>query len=237
MIPQAMSTPSATTSNLLNQVADRTSPRPQSPQVVQALLDTERAARHPRPSLALESLLGQWQLRFTAPNKPAYKSGVPTGKGFYWPVLVPGTIRFSRSVPVSPGPVSDASIPDTSVLGSSTADAPTSASPNPDRLTIENQIRLGPLALQFSGPAKFLAKQNLLAFDFVQLQVSVGGLRLFKFPIKGRSSSEDFATIPIAKLPFFAFFAATEQYLAARGRGGGLALWVKQATATPMGLQ
>jgi len=33
---------------------------------------------------------------------------------------------------------------------------------------------------------------------------------------------------PIAKLPFFAFFLVTEDFIAARGRGGGLALWVKE---------
>ncbi|MEY3298237.1 MAG: hypothetical protein RLZZ597_1497, partial [Cyanobacteriota bacterium] len=46
-------------------------------------------------------------------------------------------------------------------------------------------------------------------------------------PIKGRVGADHFPSTPIAKLPFFAFFAATDQYLAARGRGGGLALWVK----------
>ena len=33
--------------------------------------------------------------------------------------------------------------------------------------------------------------------------------------------------VPIAKLPFFAFFLITENLIAARGRGGGLALWIK----------
>ncbi|MFH7241723.1 MAG: hypothetical protein ACHWZW_02625 [Spirulina sp.] len=201
-----MATPLSAAPDILAQVADRQSPRPPSPQVVQALLDTERAAKHPRPALAVDSLLGQWQLRFTAPNKPAYKAGEPTGKGFYWPGLVPGSIRFSRPAP----------------------DSQTDPNPSsPDRLAIENQIQLGPLALRFSGPAKFLQKQNLLAFDFVQVQVFLGRLCLLKLPIKGRAGTENFATTPIAKLPFFAFFAATESYLAARGRGGGLALWVK----------
>lgn len=236
MIPQAIPTTPAA-ADLLDRAADLTGSRPQSSQVVQALLDTERAAKHPRPPLALEDLLGQWQLRFTAPNKPAYKAGEPTGRGFYWPPLAPGTIRFSRPAPVSKASGSNVPTSDIPSADSSTPDGPTPEAQASDLLTIENQIQLGPLALQFSGPAKFLAKQNLLAFDFVQLQVCLGGLRLFKLPIKGRARSEDFATIPIAKLPFFAFFAATEQYLAARGRGGGLALWVKRATSGPMGVQ
>ncbi len=206
MSPQTMSTPLSTAPDILAQVASANSPRPQPPQVVQALLDTERAAKHPRPAIAVESLLGQWQLRFTAPNKPAYKAGEATGKGFYWPKLAPGTIRFSRPA---------------------TANQAGPESSPPDILAIENQIQLGPLALRFSGPAKFLQKQNLLAFDFVQLQVFLGQLCFLKLPIKGRAGTDNFATMPIAKLPFFAFFAATQPYLAARGRGGGLALWAK----------
>ncbi|WP_198804769.1 hypothetical protein [Leptolyngbya sp. BL0902] len=204
-------TPAA--ADILAQAAEIHGQKPPAAEVVQALLDAERAAKHPRPSLAVDALLGRWQLRFTAPNKPAYKAGIPVGKGFYWPTLFPGTITFSRSVQ---SPNSDATPVD-------------SGSPNTtpdDALTIENQIQLGPLALRFSGPAKFLPKQNLLAFDFVQVQLWVGRLCLLKLPIKGRAGAANFATTSIAKLPFFAFFAATPQYLAARGRGGGLALWV-----------
>lgn len=274
MIPQAMPTTPSAPSDLLAQVANPHSAPPQPPQVVQALLDAERAAKHPRPALAVERLLGQWQLRFTAPKKPAYKAGEPIGKGFYWPAFAPGTITFScpdvasddaeaaslsLETPASGTTVSDCSIADHPIADRSlTADNPTadnsaadrsltadnstannSAADNsaadrstadrrlPEPLTIENQIRFGPLALKFSGPAKFLAKQNLLAFDFVQLQVLVGGTPLLNVPLKGRIDPDAFAHTAIAKLPFFAFFAATDQYLAARGRGGGLALWVK----------
>lgn len=199
---------------ILSQAAEANGQKPPASQVVQALLDAERAAKHPRPSLGIGALLGRWQLRFTAPNKPAYKAGVPTGKGFYWPMLFPGTIAFSR-----PTPSAEA---DAAAAGSLPPGSPTD-----DALTIENQIQLGPLALRFSGPAKFLSKQNLLAFDFVCVQLLIGRLCLLKLPIKGRTEAEDFAATPIAKLPFFAFFAATDQYLAARGRGGGLALWMK----------
>lgn len=210
MIPQSIPTPPKAAADILIQAIDPTGPRPPATQVVKALLDTERAAKHPQSPLDSETFLGLWQLWFTASKKPAYKAGEPTGKGFYWPALAPGTLRFSRPTPDSPS-----------------SSPPDPASPGPDLLTIENQIRLGPLALRFSGPAKFLAKQNLLAFDFVRIQVFVGAVRLFQCPIKGRAGTEDWAATPIAKLPFFAFFAATDHYLAARGRGGGLALWAK----------
>ncbi len=46
----------------------------------------------------------------------------------------------------------------------------------------------------------------------------------------GKATATDFYHQPIAKLPFFAFFLVTEEFIAARGRGGGLALWVKEVT-------
>ncbi|MBE9256152.1 hypothetical protein IQ228_01760, partial [Dolichospermum sp. LEGE 00246] len=39
---------------------------------------------------------------------------------------------------------------------------------------------------------------------------------------------KDFNEQPIAKLAFFAFFLVTEDMIAARGRGGGLALWIRE---------
>ncbi|MEB3288358.1 MAG: hypothetical protein VKI82_00485 [Leptolyngbya sp.] len=220
------SSPLIDTPNILAQVADCRGQCPPSPQVVQALLDSERAAKHPRPALPIDALLGQWRLRFTAPNKPAYKAKEPVGKGFYWPRLFPGTITFSRATPpaeiASDGPMP---APPPSALPE-----PEEAQPQAlqsDALSIENQLQFGPLALRFSGPAKFFTKQNLLAFDFVQVQLFLGRFCLLKLPIKGQVGTENFAQTPIAKLPFFAFFAATDQYLAARGRGGGLALWAK----------
>jgi hypothetical protein len=97
-----------------------------------------------------------------------------------------------------------------------------------DQLTIQNQLQVGPLKLRFTGPAKFLPKKNLLAFDFVRLQLWVGNLPVVNFSLRGKVAKDDsFAATPVGQLPFFAFFAAQDDYVAARGRGGGLALWVK----------
>lgn len=189
------SLPSSPAQVLAQAIQERT--HPSAAQVVVALLETEREAKRAHTSLSLAALLGVWQLRYTAPNKPAYKAGKPEGRGFYWPRLAPGTIAFRQ--------------PD----------------PDSDPLTIENQVRLGWFMLRFSGPAKFQPKKNLLAFDFTQVELWLGDQRLFSLPIRGRATPEGFEQTAIAKLPFFAFFAATEDYLAARGRGGGLALWAK----------
>ncbi len=198
MVSQKLAPTALTFTTVLSEAARGQRPRPQPAQVTTALLDAERQAKQQRYGMAVDSLLGNWRLQFTAPKKPAYKAGQPVGKGFYWPAIAPGTISFSR------------------------------AEEAPDALAIQNQLQLGPLKLQFSGPAKFLPKKNLLAFDFVRLQVFVGGWSLLSLPIPGKTAKgESFQATAIGQLPFFAFFAATEGYMAARGRGGGLALWAK----------
>ncbi|MBE9141413.1 hypothetical protein IQ254_30190 [Nodosilinea sp. LEGE 07088] len=171
--------------------------KPEAKPVTAALLAAERQTKQQRRRFSPEALLGTWRLRFSAPKKPAYKSGQPTGSGFYMPGIAVATLSFSRD--------RDAA----------------------DQLTIQNQLRVGPLKLRFTGPAKFLSKKNLLAFDFVRLQLLVGSLTLINLPLRGKTAQDDFATTAVGKLPFFAFFAAAEDYIAARGRGGGLALWVK----------
>jgi hypothetical protein len=190
--------PSTLSDSDLLEAAASAGSRPGAKPVTTALLEAERQAKQQRQQLAAEGLLGTWRLRFTAPKKPAYKAGQPQGSGFYWPGLAAATLSFGRDAEAA------------------------------DQLTIQNQLQLGPLKLRFIGPAKFLAKKNLLAFDFVRLQLFLGGLTVLNLPIRGKAANpEDFLTASVGQLPFFAFFAAQPDYIAARGRGGGLALWVK----------
>jgi len=177
--------------------------RPPSHTVLTALLALERQIKQQHQTLPVEALLGTWRLQFTAPKKPAYKAGEPVGKGFYLPRLAVATIAFGRE-----------------------AD-------NTDDLTVQNQLRVGPLKLRFIGPAKWQSKKNLLAFDFVRLQVFLGRLKVLNLRLGGDpAQAETFSQTPIGKLPFFAFFAVTSDYMAARGRGGGLALWMKESDAS-----
>ncbi len=97
---------------------------------------------------------------------------------------------------------------------------------------IGNQVQLGLLQLQLTGPARYQEKKNLLAFDFTRLQFLVGKTSLYAGAIRGGEEKEQlFKQTQIAKLPFFAFFLITDTFIAARGRGGGLALWVKEPLA------
>lgn len=93
---------------------------------------------------------------------------------------------------------------------------------------ISNQVQLGGLLLKLTGPCQYLGKKNLLAFDFTRMQLSLLGRAVYSGNIRGgKVQAEDFYNRAIAKLPFFAFFCVTEDFIAARGRGGGLALWIR----------
>ncbi|HYW19401.1 MAG TPA: hypothetical protein VE956_08830 [Nodularia sp. (in: cyanobacteria)] len=175
--------------------------RPTRETVVNALLEAEKAAKHERLSYPFESLLGKWQLCFaTGTKKARQRGGIILGKGLYVPKFVAVQISFS------------ATLDQDSTKGE-----------------IGNQVQLGPVLFQLTGPAQYLGKKNLLAFDFNYLLFSLFSRILYNKPMRSRQAqTEDFYDQTIAKLPFFAFFLVTEDFIAARGRGGGLALWIRQ---------
>jgi hypothetical protein len=94
-------------------------------------------------------------------------------------------------------------------------------------ISITNQITVGLVSLRLSGPAKFIEKKNLIGFDFTQIAVKILGQTVYNGKFPSPREGKVFADIAIGKLPFFAFFEVNEQFIAARGRGGGLAIWVK----------
>ena len=90
----------------------------------------------------------------------------------------------------------------------------------PTSLRIHNSVQLGTLKLLVEGPAHLTGRRPLLVFWFEQLEVRLGPWLLIKRALPKPAE---------AKLPFFALIASgtngEERWLAARGRGGGLALW------------
>ena len=100
------------------------------------------------------------------------------------------------------------------------------AGPSPDQLRLANRVSLGAFSLEFSGQGQLKGRRPLLVFWFDRLQLKLGSIALVD-----RAISKPETT----KLPFFALIArgsgtdgegsAARQWLAARGRGGGLALW------------
>ena len=175
------------------------SDRPEAKEVVKALLQAEKAAKQQKLVYPLESLFGQWRLCFTAPKNAHFKSGVALGKGFYVPQIAPAQISFFPSQ-------------------------------NLGEARITNSVQFGSLQLKLTGPARYLDKKNLLMFDFTQVEILLFNRAIYSGGFRGgKLKDANFYKRSVAKAPFFAFFRVTEDLIAARGRGGGLALWVKES--------
>ena len=86
-----------------------------------------------------------------------------------------------------------------------------------DHLRLRNAVNLGPVTLQFSGPGELNGGRPLLSFHFEQVRLTLGAITLLQRSLPA----------PAAKRkPFFALIHRDASgWLAARGRGGGLALW------------
>lgn len=177
--------------------------RPRASEVVSALLQAEKAAKQQRITYPLASLIGRWRLCFVTTALVKEQAGIVKGRGWYVPkFLAKAHISFSNP-------------------------AQTSVE-NPSAAEIGNQLEVGAVNLKLTGPAQYLDKKNILAFDFTQMQFSVLARLIYsgKFG-KSQAQAEDFYRRPIANLAFFAFFIITDEFIAARGRGGGLALWIR----------
>jgi hypothetical protein len=180
------------------------SARPSAKVVVNALLQAEKAAKQQHLTYPLNSLLGDWRLCFTAPRKAHLRGGVALGKGLYVPQIAKAQISFSTQSPNS--------------------------AQSSSQVEINNSVQCGPLLFKLTGPTRYLGKKNLLAFDFTYMQLCLFGRAVYSGEFRGgKATATNFYHQSIAKLPFFAFFLMTDDFIAARGRGGGLALWVKSA--------
>lgn len=94
-----------------------------------------------------------------------------------------------------------------------------------ETMRMVNSVRLGALELRFDGVGRLQGRRPLLVFSFDRLRLLLAGRVL----IERTLPSPD----PLRR-PFFALIAAegpgegaSHGWLAARGRGGGLALWLR----------
>lgn len=195
-------------SSLLEQAAKSLSTnsasKPSPDLVVEALLQAEKNAKKSQVRYCFEQLLGSWRLYFvTGTKKTRKKAGIVLGAGRYLPRLISIKLSYSKEL-----------------LGVS-----------PEQIEagmVENSVDLGILKLVLTGPIKFLAKKNILAFDFTRIEVQLFGFKLYNGFIRGGSESEqNFYQTGVGKQAFFSYFLVQEGIIAARGRGGGLALWVR----------
>ncbi|MBE9005159.1 hypothetical protein IQ259_08910 [Fortiea sp. LEGE XX443] len=178
--------------------AGKDSDRPPAKVVVDALLQAEKTAKQQRISYTFDSLVGTWRLCFASGTRKARQRGG---------IILGKGFYWTKFTPTYIS------------FGKTT----------PVRGEISNQVQLKPVLLKLTGPAKYLGKKNLLAFNFTHIQISLFGRTIYHQPFGGsHTQTEDFDNQPIGKLPFFAFFLVTEDFIAARGRGGGLALWMRE---------
>ena len=77
---------------------------------------------------------------------------------------------------------------------------------------------------------KILPNKNIVVFDFTRMSLHVFGQKIYSGYIRGgQKSEENFEQAKISKQAFFNYFAVSDKIIAARGKGGGLAVWVKEA--------
>ena len=170
----------------------------------QQLLERERGCRQKGSGLSQAALIGSWRLERVC------------SKGSLRPAAIGATLLRG--------------------LAARLQLAPDQAAAGGEGLRMVNSVRLGALELRFEGLGRLQGRRPLLVFSFDRLLLLLGARVL----IERALPSPD----PLRR-PFFALIAserprpdvrpplpeASLGWLAARGRGGGLALWLLEADA------
>src|SRR5919202_848940 len=174
-----------------------TPPAPKA--VVEALLQAEKTAKQTKVRHVYPQLLGSWRLGFiTGTKRSRQRAGVILGAGRFLPKWVKIHLSYLQ------------------------------AESDQERGTVQNSVELGPLKLVLTGPTQFWSKTNMLAFDFTRMRASLSGLKLYEGYIRGGQDREArFYEQSVKEQAFFTYFLVQDQCIAARGRGGGLALWTR----------
>lgn len=148
---------------------------------------------------AYTQLLGTWRLGFiTGTKKSQKRAGVILKAGRFLPAWVKIQITYQQS------------------------------EANSEQGTVQNSVEVGLLQLVLTGPTRFWQNTNILAFDFTQIKVTLAGIKLYSGYIRnGQKREESFYKQKLKEQAFFNYFLVEDNYIAARGKGGGLALWTK----------
>lgn len=85
---------------------------------------------------------------------------------------------------------------------------------------IKNSINFGVFSIVFYGYALLKGTRPLLLFHFENLKINLGNFTLINKKLKKPEEN---------KMPFFSLIAISKEHnwMCARGRGGGLAIWIK----------
>lgn len=180
--------------------------KPSSQELVSILLQAEKEAKKNQVKYNFQQLIGTWRLCFiTGTQKSRQKLANIIGNGFYLPFFINICLSYSAKD-----------------NWEKTLEA------DELRGKVENTVSFGLVKFTLTGPAKFMRKKNIMAFDFNYLTLSILGTKIYSTEVRGgKSSEEKFYTENISKQAFFTYFLVQENLVAARGRGGGLAVWQK----------
>lgn len=172
--------------------------------IVEILLDKEKVAKKAKNTISLKQLEGSWRLCFiTGTKKSSDHAGIILGSGKYTPNWVTFYISYSS---------------DSTTLNQEVETG-----------TIGNSVHLGALKLLLNGPMKILPNKNIVVFYFTRMTLEFFGKKIFSGYIRGgKKNKENFEKAKIKKQAFFSYFAISDKIIAARGKGGGLAIWAKE---------
>jgi hypothetical protein len=188
-------------SAIQGQTDSSNSEQPTRSAISEALRQSERLGKRTHSAKTYEQLLGTWQLLFIT------KSKRPSGQ--WIPPWVQIQITYTQdrlsAMEVSPSQNS-------AILG-----------------MVHNQVKLGLLTLTLSGPTSFRPANGILSFDFTRIKLKLYEKILYSGYVRGGVAQESqFHQLPLKQQAFFRFFWAIPKGIAARGKGGGLALWAKK---------
>ncbi|MGB5963368.1 MAG: hypothetical protein WBG73_22215 [Coleofasciculaceae cyanobacterium] len=175
-----------------------TTKAPVASTVVEELLIAEKNTKQQKIRYTYNQLLGTWRLGFiTGTKKSQKRAGVILKAGRFLPAIVKIQLTYQQS------------------------------EANSEQGQVKNSVQVGLLQLVLTGPTQFW-QNNILAFDFTQMQITLAGLKLYSGYIRGgQKREEDFYQQKLKDQAFFNYFLVEDDYIAARGKGGGLALWTK----------
>lgn len=204
--------------------------KPKPADVVSALLTLEKQYKKSRLPFSYEDFLGKWRLGFVSGTKTVRprSNALPikqVGKGLFLPKLIKVEITYSKGNPNK----ADAMAPiETTGLPSNKPNVRLNNGTNDIEINgVENAVSIGPLHLCLTGPTRYWPKPNAIAFDFTNIAVSLGGWTPYNGAVRGGNDPAKFKAQSLKDQAFFTFFVVEAQYIAARGKGGGLALWTR----------
>lgn len=182
-------------------IEESKSSQPTPETVVTALVNLEKTGKKAATVASYQQLIGKWRLHFITGTKKTRQRLLGAGR------YLPSWLKIHLSYTENSAPsLSEAEVG-----------------------CVKNSVSVAGLTFTLSGPTKFFPKQKLLAFDFTHLSLKVLGKVIYSGNVRGGDQSrEQFYQEPIKKQAFFRYFLIENSYIAARGRGGGLAVWRRE---------